>query len=101
MGVAKYVHRGILTPAQIGSRSSGWAFLEMLVEAAAEWAPEKYNYVEPVNRPFDPANLEEALNAWRFDCFWRRRQPAVQGSARCGGKSTARSTSMLRGERLR
>jgi hypothetical protein len=70
----------------MGSRSGGRTFLETLLEAAPEWAPEKYNYFEPVNRPFNSVKLEEVLDAWRFNFFWRRKQPAVQGSAWFGGK---------------
>jgi hypothetical protein len=77
----------VLTPAHIGSRVSGRAILETLLEAAPEWTPEKYNYFEPVNRPFDSARLDEVLDAWRFSFFWRRKQPTVKGTVLFGGKA--------------
>ncbi len=84
--MAQYVHFGALTPAYIGSRGSGRMFLEALLEGAPEWSPEKYNYFEPINRPFDPLKIEDALDAWRFSFLWRRKRPAVRGSAWFGGK---------------
>ena len=71
----------------MGSRNSGRAVLETLLEAAPEWTPEKYNYFEPVNRPFHPDKLDEALDAWRFSFFWRRKHPAVDGTVLFGGKA--------------
>ena len=85
--MAKHLYFGALSPAHIGSRSSGRTFLKTLLEAAPEWSPEKYNCFEPVNRPFDPARLEDALDAWRLNFFWSRKQPTVHGSAWFGGKA--------------
>lgn len=85
--MARYVYIGALTPADIRSRSSGLAFLETLLEAVPEWSPEKYNYFEPVNRPFRPEKLEDALDAWRFSFFWRRKQPTLDGTVLFGGKA--------------
>jgi hypothetical protein len=83
--VASNVYFGLLTPAHIGSRSSGRIVLETLLEATPEWSPETYNYFEPVNRPFDPLKLDEALDAWRSNFLWRRKKPPIHGSAWFGG----------------
>lgn len=85
--MVKYVYFGVLTPAHIGSHGSGRAFLETLLDSAPNWIPEKYNYFEPVNRSFHPDRLDEALDAWRFSFFWRRKQPTVDGTVLFGGKA--------------
>jgi hypothetical protein len=84
--VATHIYFGVLSPAHIGSRDSGRLVLNTLLETAPEWSPEKYNDFEPVNRLFDPGRLEQALDVWRFNFLWRRKKPAVHGSAWFGGK---------------
>ncbi|NOT28008.1 MAG: hypothetical protein HOP16_18140 [Acidobacteria bacterium] len=60
--------------------------LETLLEAVPTWVPEKYNYFEPVNRRFDPGNLDEALDVWKRNFLWNRRKPSVEGGAWFGGR---------------
>jgi hypothetical protein len=77
---------GILTPASLASREEARSYLEALLEAVPEWTPTHYNSFEPVNRPFEPANLDAALDAWNFNFLFRRRaKPKISGSVWCGG----------------
>jgi hypothetical protein len=84
--VAQFVYFGILTPANISSRDSGRVIVKALIEATPDYVPEKYSYYEPINRRFDPANIDEALDAWRFSFVWRRTRPRVEGTVFFGGR---------------
>ena len=85
--VASRINIGILIPLDVSDRELGRTFLQDLLEAAPEWAPEMYNYFEPVRRPFDPTKIDDILKeAWGSSFLWRRRRPAVQGSAWTGGR---------------
>ena len=85
--MVNYTYFTVLSPAHFNSRAGGRAYLETLVDAAPEWAPEKYNYFEPLKHRFDSSNLEEALDAWRFSFLWRRTRPTIKGSVWFGGNS--------------
>src|SRR5688572_25669707 len=88
MANLKGVETGLLVSTAIHDRKSGRRFLELLVDAAPEYAPERYNDYEPMKRIFDRAKLDEALECWGMSFFWRRNRPGVTGGALVGFRNT-------------
>ncbi len=71
---------GILTSAQLAPRDCGRTFLQGLLEAVPGWRPHTYSDCEPVDRPFDTSNVNEALKSWEWSFFWKRKCPGVRGA---------------------
>jgi hypothetical protein len=71
---------GILTPKVLASRDDARALLRLLCQSVPELAPEYYGNFEPLTERFNPADLENALKAWKYPFLWKRRRPRSEGS---------------------
>lgn len=74
----------VLFSTPVRDRESGRLFLELLMETAPQFVPEKYNYYEPLKNVFDPEKLDEALQHWHDSFLWRRSKPSISGSVLVG-----------------
>lgn len=73
------VESGLLTRCSLSGQEGGRRFLELLQEASPELSPERYSSSEPINRVFDPANVDEVLQTWGNSFLWKRTRPKVFG----------------------
>ena len=48
------------------------SLVEHFVIALPEYAPERWNVVEPINKPFDLAAIRDAMPGEGFDFLWKR-----------------------------
>lgn len=77
---------GIFTSASLVGKTNGKRLLEVLIESAPHYSPDRYNDHEPINIPFDPSNIDEAIHrAWGFGFLWKRKTPAMEGHVWVGG----------------
>jgi hypothetical protein len=70
----------------------------MICSLIPELMPEFYTSYEPINKKFDPANLEQALEDWgQFSPMWKRKKPSVFGMVTFGSSHPRRPfhTSLL------
>ncbi len=88
MAQVKGVEIGLLLSTSIRDRESGRRFLQLLVSAAPEYAPEKFNDYEPIKFRFDANKVDEALKCWGMSFLWRRIKPGTAGSALVGFQNT-------------
>ncbi len=54
--------------------------LRMLSEQLPDLEPEMYGSHQPINKPFNRANPDVALEEWEFSFLWKRKRPAVYGA---------------------
>ena len=64
---SKGVTIGVFASSSMRDKENGQRFLQLLMNAAPDYAPVKYNDFEPIKLSFDPANLDEALKCWGID----------------------------------
>src|SRR5580693_7040805 len=74
------------------SKSEGKRILRMVCDLIPELMPDFYNTYEPINKKFDSAHLETALEDWRFSFLWKRKKPPVYGVMFLGDAQLERPT---------
>lgn len=80
----KGVEIGILATASMRDKDSGRRFLQLLGSMALRYAPERYDDHEPIKLPFDPENLDRALECWGRSFLWRGTPSSIVGGAYVG-----------------
>jgi hypothetical protein len=70
----------ILSPMPLTQREDGRTVLSLWKRHLPHLLPDKFNNWEPVNRPFDPDDLENVLDAWSRPFLARKRSPKVDSS---------------------
>jgi hypothetical protein len=70
----------ILSPVGFTHKEEAKAFLQFLLTSYPEYAPEKFNYVEPVRYKFYPNDIDDALSGFDDSFLWTRKTSKVNGS---------------------
>jgi hypothetical protein len=78
---------GILTSHQNKIRHQGYQFLNLLCNSLPKFTPERYGSYEPLDKEFDPENIDEALKYWNNCFIWKSIRLASEGNAWMNNKN--------------
>jgi hypothetical protein len=70
----------ILSPLQLVGRQDGANVLQLWKTHLPEFLPDHIGNWEPIDRPFDPDNLNAALDSWRWPFLAAKKRPKVNCS---------------------
>lgn len=70
----------VLSRQTLLSPGEGRKLLELWVEALPAYLPDRIGNFEPIRIPFDPTNIEAALEIWRWPFLAKARAGKLQGS---------------------
>ncbi len=71
----------IVSPRDLVDKQEGRAIFELLGRTAPNLVPDRYNLVEPINKPFTLDNLDAIMEEWDRGFLWKRKKPKSNGSA--------------------
>jgi hypothetical protein len=70
----------ILSPLLLTKREDGEKIFDLWQKYLSGLLPDRFGYCEPIDQPFDPRDIETALNGWQWSFFAVKRRPAVDAS---------------------
>jgi len=74
----------ILTPHHLLSHDDARTVLDLICNIYPDLAPEKYDWLEPIRKRFDPRQLDHIISQWNDIFLWKRTHPRLEGGVFAG-----------------
>ena len=78
--VASRISLKVLSPLPLTKREDGKMIFDLWQKYLPNLLPDKFGNWEPIDRTFDPAHIETALDAWKWPFLTLRTKPSVDAS---------------------